>query len=268
MGAHLSFPSVRGMRGAADAQARACASMSPVRLCTSSPSYDRISGALLSLIHACCISWIRAAFLCTGGSIFVPSPITISPFANQVCSSPAEQRRVQRACCLRARPPRTARSARPGASGASPRLSCLHTRRGAAPAPRALRVEMPRWLWLDFLGKVQEEVVVRTTGSSIGQSARVCKRSHSAVTIIAWIAITMVIVGEVNYYMSPQPTAEVGIDRTNIQSMEIDFTIRLPDLPCDNFGVDALDSSGAPSSVCFGPAIIDLTRSQVTCCLK
>lgn len=54
------------------------------------------------------------------------------------------------------------------------------------------------------------------------------------------------VVGEVNYHFSPQPVAEVGIDRTGIQNMEIDFTIRLPELPCDNFGVDALDASGAP----------------------
>lgn len=55
------------------------------------------------------------------------------------------------------------------------------------------------------------------------------------------------VVGEVNYHFSPQPIAEVGIDRTGIQNMEIDFTIRLPELPCDNFGVDALDASGAPT---------------------
>lgn len=41
--------------------------------------------------------------------------------------------------------------------------------RGAAPVQRARCGLMPRWLWLDVLGKVQEDVVVRSTASSIGK---------------------------------------------------------------------------------------------------
>lgn len=121
---------------------------------------------------------------------------------------------------------------------------------------------MPRWLWLDMLGKVQEEVVVRTTSSSIGLSLRDLPCLTRIVTVIAWIAIISAIVGETHYYLTPEPLAEVSIDRTGLQHMDIDFKILLPDLPCNNFGVDALDSSGAADARASSRS----QSLQETCC--
>jgi len=85
--------------------------------------------------------------------------------------------------------------------------------------------------WFDIFTKYKDEAIIRTTSGGL-------------VSIIGAILMALLFFSELHDFVSPHATSRVTVDDSAPYKLLINFDITLDRMPCEGFGVDALDSAG------------------------
>jgi len=85
---------------------------------------------------------------------------------------------------------------------------------------------------LDFFPKVADEIKIQTTFSAV-------------VSLICASLLLILFTNELYYYLRTDVSTAVGVDATlPNQRLRINFDFTLPGLPCNDFGLDLVDTAG------------------------